>query len=82
MREAMRGTVRGHTIELEQPPNLPEGSPVIVRIERLNDSAQEDLKQSVLALFGAWKDDPSIERVFAQIAEERNSHHGREVPTL
>jgi hypothetical protein len=74
----LHGTVHGNRIELDRDPGLPPGSGVNVQIEPTKDSNQERKKQ-LLALAGVWKDDPSMEAIFASIRCERNSRGYRDI---
>jgi hypothetical protein len=78
MLEPIKGTVRGKTIELEQPLSLPDGSLVLLSIE-LFPVSDEERRRQILDLSGAWKNDPSMTAVFEEIAQERRAHKEREV---
>jgi len=78
MTQALKGTVHGNHIELEQQPSVPDGSLVLVSIEPLLVS-DEERRRRILALCGAWKNDPSIPGIFDEIAQERHAHNGRDI---
>jgi len=80
MAEAVKGTIHGNHIELEQSPSVPDGSLVLVSIEPLLVS-DEERRSRILSLRGAWKNDPSIPGIFDEIAQERHAHHGRDIRT-
>ena len=78
MTEALKGTVHGNHIELEQAPSVPDGSLVLVSIEPFPVS-DDERRRRILDLCGAWKNDPSIPAIFDEIAQERHAHRGREI---
>ncbi len=70
MIEQMQGVIRGKHIELEREPELPSGSPVIVKIEPLPLDLDQR-RQVVESLCGAWADDDSLVPIFVEIEERR-----------
>ena len=78
MGEALKGTIHGNHIELEQAPSVPDGSVVMVSIEPLPFS-DEERRHRILDLCGAWKNDPFISAIFEEISQERHAHRGREI---
>ena len=74
----VKGTMHGKTIELEKRLPFPEGSVLLISVEPLQISNEEQ-RDRLFELSGAWKDDPSIKVVFEEIARERRNHRGREV---
>lgn len=64
---ALRGVVRGRTIELEGEPGLPDGQPVSVIVQRLFP-AGEGIKQSA----GTWADGgDNLDRWLDQMQQSR-----------
>ena len=78
MPETVKGITHGKTIELEQATSLPDGSTVLVSIEPL-PLGEEERRRWIFDLSGAWKHDPSLGKIFEEIAEERLLKRGREV---
>lgn len=78
MSESIKGTVYGKTVELERPLALPDGTSVLLSVEPLPGS-EEERRRWLLELCGAWKHDPSLAATFEAIAQERRTHHEREV---
>jgi hypothetical protein len=78
MRETLTGTIHGKHIDLEQGSALPDGSRVAVSVEPLL-RLDEEGRQAILALAGAWKGDASLPDIFKAIAEERLAHQGRDL---
>jgi hypothetical protein len=72
------GIVRGRNIELEQETGLPDGSAVSVRIER-RPLPLDELRMAVRSLCGAWRDDDSLDEVFAEIWCERAVRGPRDI---
>ena len=78
MGETLKGTAHGRLIELEQAVSLPEGSKVLVSIEPVSLS-QEERRQRIMDLKGAWKQDASLTGIFESIEKERRMYKEREV---
>lgn len=71
MSEQNKGTVRGNGIELERAPSLPEGSRVLLTIEAIATS-DEERRQAIPDLCGAWTNDQSLSMIFTAIADARH----------
>lgn len=65
-----RGIIRGKHIELEQETGLAAGSSVAGSLESFSPSTSEK-NRLIDSLCGAWANDESIERVFAEIERQR-----------
>ncbi len=76
--EALKGTIHGNHIELEQVPSVPDGSLVLVSIAPFS-VADDEGRRRILDLCGTWKNDPSIPVIFNEIAQERHAHCEREL---
>ena len=74
-RTVFSGIVHGKVIDLDQPPNLPDGQPVTVVVQPTNGSALppgEGLRRSA----GAWADDAEgLDKHLEASRRQRN--HGR-----
>lgn len=69
--------IEGGAIRLPKKVGLPDGTPVLVKIE-LIPKRKEKLKV-ISELSGGWSDDPTIIPIFEEIERERHSYFGREV---
>jgi antitoxin ParD1/3/4 len=87
----IKGIKRGRTIELlEQINNIPDGTEIIVELEiapsQINTKGQPLTDEERLArlnkLFGAWKDQPDLMEVFAEINEQRHTYQGRVIDSI
>lgn len=74
----IHGVIHGKQIELERAPDLPSGSIVLVQIEP-QPLTLEEKRELVDSLCGAWSDDPSIEPIFAEIEQQRDTIAPRKV---
>ena len=70
------GVIHGRRIDLDKDASLPDGAPVVVRIEPqdLSLKQREDL---VSVTAGAWAGDPTLEAILEEIARARTSDVGR-----
>jgi len=87
----VKGIKRGQNIELlEQIDSIPDGSEVIVNLEmNVNNTSEtkqpltdEERLAKLNQLFGAWKDQPELIEIFAEIDKERHAYYGRDEPTI
>lgn len=67
---ALKGIVRGRTIELDRDVGLPEGQAVAVTVQPVTTAP---MPAGVLSAFGAWSDDPEGVEQFV-----RETHAARE----
>jgi hypothetical protein len=73
---ALRGTVHGNIIRLEQDPGLPEGQQVTVIVQRFS-SSEEGLRQA----FGAWADEADdLDRYLEEVQQSRQQGRGELAP--
>jgi len=72
------GVMRGRRIELDGETGIPDGTRVQVTVETPTLSLDER-RAAIRRLCGVWADDPSIERVFTEIAQERSQRLPRPV---
>lgn len=84
-----RGIKRGQTIELlEQINSIPDGAELIVDLEVfvINETKQsltdEERLIKLNQLFGAWKKQPELIEIFAEIDENRHAYRGRMIDTI
>ena len=69
--------IEGGSIRLPKKVGLPDGTPVLVKIEPIL-KRKEKLKV-ISELSGGWSDDPTIIHIFEEINRERHNYFGREV---
>ena len=74
----IQGIITGEYIKLFHKTGLPDGLPVIVNIRTKPLLLEEKLKL-VDMLCGSWKDDSSLETIFAEIESQRHEDKPREV---
>ena len=72
------GIVHGRRIDLESDIGLPDGARVNVQIQT-SWSRLDESRRLIASLCGAWRDDPSIEGVFADVARGREASRLRDV---
>jgi len=70
------GVIHGRRIDLDEEASLPDGAPVVVRIEA-RDLGLKQRENLVVATAGAWAGDPTLERILEEIARTRSSDMGR-----
>ena len=75
---ATKGVINGEYIKLFNKTSLPDGLPVIVNI-RTKPSMPEEKLNLIDKLCGSWKNDSSLESVFAEIGNQRHQDKPREV---
>ena len=76
----VRGIKRGQTIELLAViANIPDGTEIEIEVPEIQPASQEDRWASLDRVLGAWKDDPEIEAIFAEIDRERHADLGKPV---
>ncbi len=72
------GVIHGRRIDLDREVKLPDGSPVVIRIEP-QELTLEERQNLVRATAGAWADDSSTDAIFAALVRERCADEGRDV---
>ncbi|MBI4516593.1 MAG: hypothetical protein HY699_12345 [Deltaproteobacteria bacterium] len=66
----LSGIVHGRRIDLDADAPVPDGAAVTVRLESRRLTADER-RQAVFTTAGSWRDDASLDAVFAEIARRR-----------
>jgi hypothetical protein len=74
----VQGIVKGKTIELAQPIGFPNGMIIMINIQPLKPTYQEQ-QALVDQLCGVWQDDSSIPKIFTEIDEQRHRSLPREI---
>ncbi len=91
VKRKIKGIKRGQNIEiLEEINSIPDGSEMIIEFEIIstpNTEIQPKLTDKerlakLNELFGAWKDQPELMEIFAEIDRERHADKGREVDSF
>lgn len=70
MAVTLNGVVHGKHIDLDAEPPVPDGAAVTVRLEPRRLTAHER-HQIVIATAGSWREDTSLDTIFAEIAQRR-----------
>ncbi|MBD2448118.1 hypothetical protein H6G76_13265 [Nostoc sp. FACHB-152] len=87
----VKGIKRGQNIELlEQINNIPDGTEIIIEVELIAKPIQESklnlTEEERLArlnkLFGAWKNQPDLTEIFADIDQQRHAYQGRSIDSI
>jgi antitoxin ParD1/3/4 len=84
----IRGIKRGQSIEiLEEINNIPDGTEMILEVGfikgQINATELQLTDKERLArlnqLFGAWKNQPELTEIFAEIEQQRHAYRGRNI---
>lgn len=75
----VKGIIQGKTIQLSEEVTAPDGTEVMIEIPDRSFSNQTEQWQQLQQVIGAWKDDPEIEEIFAEIDRERHADRGRDI---
>ncbi|MCY6494336.1 hypothetical protein [Leptolyngbya sp. GGD] len=86
----VKGILRGQTIELLEQVNAPDGTEVSVEVEILSAPhhspaqplSDEERLTKLNELFGAWKNQPDLDEIFAEIDRERHAYRGRQIDSF
>ncbi|AFZ59600.1 hypothetical protein H6G54_13730 [Anabaena cylindrica FACHB-243] len=82
----IKGIKRGQTIEiLEQLNNIPDGTEIIIDLEFVEKQipepkihlTEEERLAKLNKLFGAWKNQPDLTEIFAEINQQCHAYQGR-----
>ncbi|EDN69536.1 hypothetical protein BGP_1716 [Beggiatoa sp. PS] len=72
------GIIKGKQIELAYQTGIPHGMNIIVNIQPIMPTYQEQLKL-VDQLCGSWQNDPSISKIFTELDEQRHRSLPRDI---
>ncbi|MES1024894.1 hypothetical protein ABN584_18885 [Gloeocapsa sp. BRSZ] len=86
----IKGIKRGQTIELLQDINIPDGAEITVElvisstenVEANLPLTDEEKLRKLNQLFGAWKDQPELTEIFAEIDRQRHAYRGRAINSI
>jgi hypothetical protein len=56
--DTLRGVIHGKTIELEKTPDLPDGQPVTIIVQPVEESGPRQPGGGISRSAGGWADDP------------------------
>jgi hypothetical protein len=70
MSTTLTGTVHGRRIDLDSEAPIADGAPVTVHLEARR-LTPEERRRIVIATAGSWRDDASLDTVFAELARRR-----------
>ncbi|MFN7415992.1 MAG: hypothetical protein ACK5RT_19255 [Dolichospermum sp.] len=82
----VRGIKHGQNIELlEQLNNIPDGTEIMIDLEFIEKQipepkihlTEEEKLAKLNKLFGAWKNQPDLTEIFAEIDQQRHTYEGR-----
>lgn len=75
----VKGIKRGKTIELLQDIDVPDGVEITVEVKTVPILDLSERLNRLIAIFGAWENQPELDEIFAAIDEERHNYQGREI---
>jgi hypothetical protein len=81
----VKGIKRGQIIELIEALDIPDGEQVIVEaleVHPLSKLTSKERQRRIDEVLGAWKDDPDLDKIFAEIDQERHINRGRQIDSL
>ncbi|MCF4967552.1 hypothetical protein [Nostoc sp. CMAA1605] len=87
----VKGIKRGQNIELlEQLNNIPDGTEIIIDLELIEQQiterklplTEEERLAKLRKLFGAWKNQPDLTEIFAEIDQQRHTYQGRTIDSI
>lgn len=81
----VKGIKRGHTIELIETLDIPDGEQVMVEASRVHPLSQltpEERQKRIDSVLGGWKNDPNLDNIFAEIDRERHADRGRQIDSF
>ncbi|MEL6580683.1 MAG: hypothetical protein AAFQ14_13110 [Cyanobacteria bacterium J06621_12] len=84
----IRGIKQGQTIKLlEQVEDIADGEEIMVEISTLSvhplaDLSSDERQNRIKQALGAWRDEPEIDTIFAEIDRDRHNYCGRQIDSL
>ena len=70
----VKGIKRGKTIELLQDLDVPDGVEITVEVKTVPVLDLSERLNRLIAIFGAWENQPELDEIFATIDEERHNY--------
>jgi len=77
-----KGIKRGQTIELLEEINIPDGAEITLEVEIEQLLSQQERLTRLNQIFGAWKNQPALDEMFAEIDRERHAYRGRAIESI
>jgi len=81
MKLQIQGIKTGQTIQLLDIVNIPDGT-VFLEIEANNPSDKSARLARLNCVFGAWRNQPDIDLIFADIDTQRHRDYGRNIDSF
>lgn len=78
----IKGVKRGQTIELLESINIPDGVEIMMEVEFEQLLNEQERLTKLNQIFGAWKNQPDLDAIFAEIDTERHADQGRAIELL
>jgi len=78
----VKGIKRGTNIELLEEINIPDGAEIRMEVEIEQPLSEQERLTRLNQIFGAWKNQPELDTVFAEIDTERHTYRGRAIESL
>lgn len=77
----LTGIVHGKTIELDEPPGLPDGQPVHVTVQPVAPKLSDEERRELLRrAAGSWSDDPEGLDQYLEWNRQQRKVNRREIP--
>lgn len=82
----IKGIKQGQTIQLlQQLDTINDGQEIFLEVSPIHPLSHlnpEERLQRINAILGAWKDQPELIEIFAEINRERHADYGREIASF
>ncbi len=78
----LKGIKRGQSIELLESINIPDGVEIMMEVEFEQPLNEQERLTKLNQIFGAWKNQPDLDEIFAEIDTERHADRGRAIELL
>jgi hypothetical protein len=78
----VKGIKRGKNIELLEEINIPDGTEIHMEVEIEQPLSEQERLTRLNQIFGAWKNQPDLDTIFADIDTERHAYRGRAIESL
>jgi len=78
----VKGIKRGKSIELLEEINIPDGVEITVEVAIGQPLSIQERLTKLNQIFGAWKNQPTLDEIFAEIDSERHAYQGRAIEAI
>ncbi|NHC34240.1 hypothetical protein [Scytonema millei] len=75
----VKGIKHGKNIELLEEINIPDGTEIYLEVEIEQPVSEQERLNRLNQIFGAWKNQPDLDTIFAEINTERHAYRGRAI---